>query len=184
MDGEERLKEAEERVRDLADRVLVPEMLAPNAKLVLFGQTLQARPLTAKFAKRLNQVSRDLFRNVMGLIAAQRSGDADRLAEFVRDHPGLDDEAARVLIECVQIVSEFYRVPNVDSHVIEETYTIPECLRIVQFQVGLNEAADFLLQPLRITLDIVGSIPVIASGHRLTVFQNSSDLPASAAPGA
>lgn len=160
------LAEAEARVERLAERVIIPETLAPNATMKLFGHDIQARALPMKFTKRLHAATKDLWLQVSEVIAV-RDGTPEEKAKVLDRFPNLHDDAASALVRAVEIIAEFYKVPGVTPDGIEAEYTVSQMLKIVGFQVSLNEADDFLLQPLRLTVVVMGSIPVLASAIRV-----------------
>lgn len=177
------LDEMEARVERLAERVIVPETLAPTSSLELFGQRLQARALPMKFTKRLHQQSRLLWMEVSEILAVRNAPDEEKLAVLVK-HPDVDTHAAEALVKCLLIITEFYKIPGITAEMIEEQYTVSQMLQVVGFQLALNEGDDFLLQPLRLTLAVMGSIPVIASLIRVPDSQASPSTTPGPKPGA
>lgn len=174
--GDDDLKAAEERIEKLAERVLVPESLAPNAHFDLFGHTVKARPLPAKYAKMLGLTARDLWKQVSEILSLRDASPAERV-EVASKYPDVDQEAATALVRCVEIICEFYKVPGANIQSIEERYTVGQMMRIVSFQTELNEGDDFLLQPLRLTLGVMASIPLITSPIKLDFLVSPSTSP-------
>lgn len=167
---DENVEKAQEIVDKLSERVIVPETLAPKATLELFGSSMKARPLTAKWAKRLSTASQELFAKIAQLVNAENP------AVIAQNFPHIGSEASTLLVESVKIICDFYKVPDVTVEKIEDEYTVSQLREIVEFQIGLNKADDFLLQPLRLSLSILSNVAILASpaGNLVTPPSRSS----------
>lgn len=159
----EAIEKAQELIEKFSERVMVPKMLAPKAELDLFGQKFQGRALPSSFAKRLSRASKELNDTISQILAdIAQIAETDRGAYRSPKAIGLADAADDVLTDCVLIITEFYQLPGIDRAKINDTYTVSQKKQIVTFQIELNETEDFLLVPLRLSLNVITNVALLS----------------------
>lgn len=182
MDKDKDLSESE--VQDAQTRVLIPETDNGNVlKIDALNITLRLRPLPIKLCRQIGMASKtlhDKFREDMATaqsqeqslftLATQLLDNKVTTEEYVKKHSAIratnvkvtlgtfDEPIIGLLLNTVSKVLKFYGhdVPEQD---IEEKMPVEDMLGLLEEQLRVNGANDFLLAPLRLIIALARRIP-------------------------
>lgn len=147
---EEPVLKTEQEAKDAASEVMRPDLHTTEVQFL--NHKVKVRPLTAYYSKRIHDLMKPIQDKCSAYVEKYGIPDVDKPALPEADLE-MDEELFFAWRDTLALMAEYYQLEDVTEDRIMKEMTLTDMEKVMSAQVEVAGKADFLLRPLKITLE-------------------------------